>query len=111
MFQLIWSSILSLIFMRHLSEGLPFNGPSKKTSRAIMKYPHDRNDNDAYHSKKTAKQYFSSKEPIQQHKPESVTISRSEFDNTEYISNDYVDFGAIIGQKGAFSWHAHYSVE
>lgn len=70
-----------------------------------MKYPHDRNDNDAYHSKETAKQYW----PLR--KPESVSISRSEFDSTEFISDDYVDFGAIIGQKGAFSWHAHYSVE
>lgn len=22
---------------------------------------------------------------------------------------DYVDFGAVIGQNGAFSWHANYS--
>lgn len=97
--------------MKHLSEGLPFNGPSKETSRAIMKYPHDQNDNDAYHSKETAKQYFSYEDPIQQHKPDFFSISESEFDNTEFISDDYVDFGAIIGQKGAFSWHTHYSVE
>lgn len=97
--------------MRHLSEGLPFNENSKKTSRLIMKYPHDRNDIDAYQSEGTAKQYFSNEDQIQQHKPESLLISRSEFDNNEFISDDYVDFGAIIGQNGAFSWHVHYSVK
>lgn len=76
-----------------------------------MKYSYDRNENDAYHSKETTKQYFSREDPIQQYEPESVSISRSEFGNTEFISDDYVDFGAIIGQNGAFSWHAHYSVE
>lgn len=97
--------------MRHLLEGLPFSGPLKKTFRANMKYPHDRNDKDAYHSKETIKQYFSSEDPSKQHKPEYISISGSEFENTEFILYDNVDFGAIIGQKGAFSWHAHYSVE
>lgn len=25
------------------------------------------------------------------------------------FEQDYVDFGAVIGQNGAFSWHANYS--
>lgn len=25
------------------------------------------------------------------------------------FESDYVDFGAVIGQNGAFSWHANYS--
>lgn len=27
------------------------------------------------------------------------------------LENDYVDFGAQIGQNGAFIWHANYSVD
>lgn len=31
---------------------------------------------------------------------------RSDFDA---LRDDYVDFGALIGQNGAFSWHVNYS--
>ena len=29
--------------------------------------------------------------------------------NFDAFEADYVDFGALIGQDGAFSWHANYS--
>lgn len=33
-------------------------------------------------------------------------VIRSDFDA---LRDDYVDFGALIGQNGAFSWHVNYS--
>lgn len=44
-------------------------------------------------------------------KKDQAKIRRKAFKLTNNDLDDYVDFGALIGQNGAFSWHANYSVK
>lgn len=44
-----------------------------------------------------------------QRKKKRQLDSRIRAHNFNAFDADYVDFGALIGQDGAFSWHANYS--
>lgn len=37
-----------------------------------------------------------------------IHTSRQQAHQFNPFETDYVDFGAVIGQNGAFSWHANY---
>lgn len=43
-----------------------------------------------------------------QSSPESKALK---FYEVDALGDDYVDFGAATGPKGAFSWHATYRLE
>lgn len=60
--------------------------------------------------------------PKQHKNPKRITATKKkqrQFNNGarksahdfDVFGADYVDFGAVIGQNGAFSWHANYSPE
>lgn len=52
-----------------------------------------------------------SKQNKNQRKKKRQLDNRIRAHNFDAFEADYVDFGAVIGQGGAFSWHANYSPE
>lgn len=47
----------------------------------------------------------------QRHQLRSEEEDKNRFHEVDALGDDYVDFGAITGQNGAFSWHANFPLE
>lgn len=41
----------------------------------------------------------------------TTNVKNPNFYNVDAHGDDYVDFGALAGENGSFSWHASYPLE
>lgn len=56
-------------------------------------------------------QYRSQQQTQQRPQSASSQVEQQKFYEVDALGDDYVDFGAMTGPRGAFSWHATYRLE
>lgn len=60
-----------------------------------------------HHHEEPQKRFLEQKKPKRTHD----VGARNKFYEVDAHGDDYVDFGALTGQNGAFSWHANFPLE